>query len=89
MSLTGATWQEIESRLAKLSQDDLADVLDYLDYLAYKHQRAQTVSKSEQSPFQYRIVVKLGGILKKHPISDKEIAAARQEIWSGFGEQAL
>jgi len=87
MTSGAATWKEIESRLTDLPPDDLAKVLEYLDFLAFKREHVQEEGErlaEQQTP--YRVVAKLGGLLKNYPITDEDIAAARKEMWSGFGE---
>jgi len=75
-------WQEIESKLAQLPEDDLHEVLDFLDYLAFKREKAQLAEghlAEQKAP--YRVVAKLEGILKDHPLTDEDLAAARKEMW--------
>lgn len=81
MTSGAATWKEIESRLTDLPPDDLAKVLEYLDFLAFKREHRQEEGErlaEQQTP--YRVVAKLGGLLKDYPITDEDIAAARKEM---------
>lgn len=90
MSSFTATWQEIETRLAELPADDLPRVLEFLDFLDFKRSKTEPAEEPErEQETPYRVVVKLGGLLKDYPISDEEIAAARKEMWAGFGEIEL
>ncbi len=80
------TWQEIESRLDELPQEDWPTLLDFLDFLLFRRKKAQMPPHPAESPTPYRVRVKLGGLLKDYPISDEDIAEARREMWAGFGE---
>ena len=87
MTLAGPTWQEIETRLAELPPEDLPKVLEYIQFLTFRREQDPHVQKriAEGQP-PYRIVANLEGLLKDYPISDDDIAAARKEMWTGFGE---
>ena len=80
------TWQEIESRLDELPQEDWPTLVDFLDFLLFRRKKAQTPPHLAESRPPYRVRVKLGGLWEGQPISDEDIAAARQEMWAGFGE---
>lgn len=87
-TVTHALRREIERRLNELPADSLAPVIDFLDYLKFKRERekAQAIKQETVEP-SFRVVAKLGGLLKGYTISDKEIAAARREMWKRFGER--
>lgn len=89
MTSDAATWQAIESRLAELPPDDLSKVLDFLDFLAFKREQDQVQQKVSEPQTPYRVAVKLEGLWADYEISDEEIAAARKEMWAGFGEIEL
>jgi hypothetical protein len=87
MSSSTAILEEIQARVAEMPAGDLPRLLEYLDSLDFGRRKTETTDeekREQKTPF--RVVVKLGGLWKDHPISDEEIAAARKEMWTGFGE---
>ena len=81
------TYQDVKSKVDELPPDDLSKVLEYIEFLMYKHQETEVPEQrvaEQQTP--YRVVAKLGGILKDYPISEQDIAEARKEMSKGFGE---
>jgi hypothetical protein len=72
MDATG-TKQKILKALDNLPPESLTDVEKFLDYLQFKAQRG-------------KCPVQLGGLWHGVTISDEDIAEARREMWSRFGE---
>ena len=80
------TWQEIETRLNELPQEDWPTLLDFLDFLRFRRTKSRTPPRLAEPRTPYRVAVKLEGLWSDYPISDEEIADARREMWAGFGE---
>ncbi len=90
MASDAVTWQEIKSRLDDLPHNDWPKVLEFIEFLAFQHTRdRRPPDRVTEQKTAYRITVKLGGLLKDYPIDEEEIAAARKEMWAGFGEMEL
>lgn len=90
MDTLAATREEIVSRLDELSPDDLPKILEYVEFLVFKREKSEQDEKllaEQKTP--YKVVVKLGGLWAGHEITDEEIAAARKEMWAGFGDIEL
>jgi len=81
------TYQDVKSKVDELPPADLTKVMEYIEFLMYKHQESIESEKSvaeQRTP--YRVVTKLGGILKDYRITEQDIAEARKEMSKGFGE---
>jgi len=87
MAPVDTKYQDVKAKVDKLPPDDLGKVLEYIEFLTFKRQQAEPSEKRVVEPeTPYRVVVKLEGLWEGHDISDEDIAAARKEMWAGFGE---
>jgi len=90
MTTEAVAWQDIKSRLDNLPAADWPKVLEFIEFLVFQRdegRQAQDRVSEKQTP--YRVAVKLEGLLKDYPITEEDIAAARKEMWAGFGEIEL
>jgi hypothetical protein len=82
MSSPSVTHQEVKSKLDELSPDELPKVLDYIEFLMHKHQESsEPASQIAEQETPYRVVAKLEGVLKDHPITEEDTRGLVQVIW--------
>ncbi len=91
MSTDRVTVQQICEQIQDLPQESLNDLAKYIEFLLFKARTEQQEQSSEEGT-PYRVVAKLGGIMKDCGLTEEEIeeeiAAIRKEMWGKFGEQA-
>lgn len=80
MSTVQVTPEEIFEQIKDLPPESLKELVYFIEFLRFKLKEREG---EEKTP--YRIVARLEGILDGYNITDEEIAAARQEMWSKFG----
>jgi len=80
------TYQDVKSKVDELPPDDLTKVLEYIEFLMYKHESPEPKKRVADQQTPYHVAVKLEGLWEDYNVSDEDIAAARKEMWAGFGE---
>ena len=80
MQATKLTKQQIYKAIDELPPESLPEVAQFLEFLKFKQAQEQAIPQKR--------IVKLGGLWKDQPeITDEDIAEARREMWSKFGER--
>ena len=76
---------KIAEQARRLPAESLRDLATYLEFLQFK-----ATGREQTQPLTHGdLLAKLDGILAGYDFSPEMVAAARREMWRGFGEAEL